>query len=99
MRGLLGMQNHLFTVARGPVPRDRPRALVTVVRDRLIPNRSRSGELPTENGLYRSAGPVPRDLPTETKNARSKGPGRLLSRPGHGEGQALALRWEEGCFR
>ena len=35
----------LVTVARGPVPRDRPRAPVTVVRERLLPNGSRSGDL------------------------------------------------------
>ena len=33
-------QEPFFIVARGPVPRDRTRAPVTVVRD-LIPNRSR----------------------------------------------------------
>ena len=33
------------TVARGPVPRDLPRAPVTVVRERLLPNGSRSGDL------------------------------------------------------
>ena len=45
-------------------------------------------------------GPVPRDLSAETKNVRSpRGHGRFLRRSMHGEGQALALRWEEGCFR
>ena len=33
-----------FTVARGPVPRDRPRAPVTVVRERPLPNGSGSGD-------------------------------------------------------
>ena len=38
-------QEPFFIVARGPVPRDRPHAPVTVVRDRLIPNRSKSVDL------------------------------------------------------
>ena len=38
-------------------------------------------------------GPVPRDRPTSTKNARGQGTGRFLCRSQHGEGQALALRW------
>ena len=46
--------------------------------------------------LARSAGACPpRSLP-KTKNVRSlRGHGRFLLRPAHGEGQALALRWEE----
>ena len=45
-------------VVRGPVPRDRPRTPVTVVRDRLIPNGSRSGDLALQR---QDKLPVPRD--------------------------------------
>ena len=43
-------------------------------------------------------GPVPRDLPTSAKNARNPDYGRLLLKPVHGEGQALALRAGDCLF-
>ena len=65
-----------------------------VVRDRQIPNRSRSGDLALQRLSYRSAGACPpQSLDLREKRPQPKDYGRLLLRPGHGEGQALALRW------
>ena len=59
-----------------------------MARDRPSPYGGRRGVL----GAV-ARGPVPRDLPTYEKNVRNlRGHGRFLSRPMHGEGQALALR-------
>ena len=88
-----------LTVAREPVPRDLQRAPVTVVRDRLIPNRSRSfgKDARTSDDLdlqRRDKLSVPREpLHRCGKRPQLREHGLLLRRPGHGEGQALALRW------
>ena len=76
-----------LTVARGPVPRPTEHSTCSCAA--------------TKNVAWNVArGPVPRDLSTETRTVRGpRGPERLLSQSMPGEGQALALRWEEGCFR
>ena len=51
----IGKRTPAWPVARGPVPRDRPRAPETVVRERLLPN----GALGGEPCLARSAGACP----------------------------------------
>ena len=46
--------------------------------------------------IHRSAGACPpRSLRRNEKRPQPRGHGRLLLRPRHGEGQALALRWQE----
>ena len=58
----------------------------------LLPERKRH--------CFRSAGACPpRSLKQNEKRPQPKRHGRLLSRLMHGEGQALALRGEEGSFR
>ena len=48
---------------------------------------------------YRSAGACPpRALCRNEKRPQPQRHGRLLSRSVHGEGQALALRWQEGVL-
>ena len=49
---------------------------------------------PEENSLLCivARGPVPRDLSTATKNARSREAADVFDRLGHGEAQDLALR-------
>ena len=79
-----------LTVARGPVPRDHPRAPVTVVRDRLISNGSRSGDLDLQRRDKLSV--PPRSAALGEKRPQLREHGCFLLRPGHGEGQALALR-------
>ena len=57
----------------------------------LIPERKRHG--------YRSAGACPpRSLNRNEKRPQPRGHGRFLPRSMHGEGQALALRWQEGLL-
>ena len=73
--------------ARGSVPRVLPRAPMTVVRARLIPNGTWRGK-PLSWPVAR--GPVPRDRSTYAQTARQPKP--FPSRSRHGEGQALALR-------
>ncbi len=76
-------------VARGPVPRDRPRAPVTVVRD-PDPERVKIGRSgPTETRQI-TCPSLSTDLGRKRPQPRDHG--CLLSRPTHGEGQALALR-------
>ena len=49
--------------------------------------------------FFRSAGACPpRSTDRNEKRPQPRDYGRLLSRPTHGEGQALALRWEEGLL-
>ena len=62
--------------------------------------RDRSSGSPDPERVKRAAasftvarGPVPRDHSTRAKNERKPTP---FSRPRHGEGQALALRWKGG---
>ena len=87
----LGDANHLSTVARGPVPHA-ANCLEQDFQD--FQDLQDERDLGDTNPLFTVArGPVPRDLPTYEKNVRNlRGHGRLLSRPMHGEGQALALR-------
>ena len=67
-----------FIVSRG--------AIDIKVLQTLIPERKRHG--------YRSAGACPpRSLRRNEKRPQPRDHGRLLLRPVHGEGQALALRW------
>ena len=52
--------------------------------ERRIARRTASGPV--------ARGPVPRDLSQNEKRQQPRDHGRLLLRPTHGEGQALALR-------
>ena len=71
-----------FTVARGPVPRERSRAPETVVRARLLPNGQERGRL-----TYRSAGacpprsPDPREKRTPAKAVSRSDRGMARDRP------------------
>ena len=90
-------ENRPFTVARGPVPRDR-----WGTKDVFL--RSQHGEgqaLALRCGVTFftvavpdtvARGPVPRDRSVETKTARYRSAGACPPRSQHGEGQALALR-------
>ena len=89
---------------RGPVPRDRPTYAKTerqsVVRARLIPNGAGSGDPALQRMSARLPQGMARDRPSPYGEgeaawqtvARGPVPRDLSCAPGHGEGQALALR-------
>ena len=74
---VLAIGKAAWNVARGPVPRDRSVTSMSETQAAGVPV---------------ARGPVPRDRCHIENRPRPRVSGRFLSRPQHGEGQALALR-------